>query len=104
MKTKITVQGQEREFVWGPVVAVHEIGEYSIVESHPQIFENCCGTGQYDHSKVDFHPYINGKDIGRGFASLDYAIMGAIFYKVDGPNTRLDMYMQILLDAIRKGE
>ena len=100
----IVVQGQEREFGWGPVVVVHEIGEYSIVESHPQIMERCIGTGKYEPEKVSFHPYINGTDISRSFATLDYAIMGAIFYKVDGPNTRLDMYMQILLDAIRKGE
>ena len=100
MKRNIKVQGNKKEFVWGPVVKVHEIGEYSIVEYRPQIFKDSCGTGKYEEEKTNFHPYINGKDTNRSFESLDDAIIGTICYKVDSNNTRLDVYINTLLRTL----
>ncbi len=94
----------DREFVWGPVVKVHDIGEYSIVEFHPQLFKNCCGTGEYEKERTEFHPYINGKDTCRGFNSLDEALIGTICYKNLGGNERLSDYLRIIFDSQKEGE
>ncbi len=89
-----------KDFVWGPVVEIHHIGLYSIVEYHPQIFEEGRGKG-YDMECTTFHPYINGRDTCHSFESLDDALFGAVFYKVLGGNERLSSYVKIILDAER---
>jgi len=85
------------KFVWGPVVEVHEIGEYAFIEYHPQIFTNGSGTGEYDYDTTMFSAYINGGSIGRSYETLDKALIGVIAYKEDGPNTRADGYFYSMI-------
>lgn len=87
MKNKRFVPGDK--FTWGPVVRIHEIGEFQIIEYHPQIFENNCGTGMYEKEKVSFH--VHGESVS--YEILDQAIVGAICRKYDGRNTRADYYI-----------
>ena len=77
------------EFVWGPVVKVHEVGEYQIIEYRGQIFKNGSGTGKYEPEKTTFH--VHGK--GVSYRTLDEALIGAICLKHDGCNTRADGYI-----------
>jgi len=81
-----------QHYVWGPIVSVHTIGEYDIVEHHPAIFKDSCGTGKYDYTKSQFHPYINGDDTSYGYDTLESAIVGAIARKYDGCNSQAAYY------------
>ena len=70
--------GEHRTFTWGPVVAVHRIGRYDIVEYRPQIFEGSSGTGRYEASRSQFHPYVDGEDTNCGLDTLEQALVFAI--------------------------
>ena len=72
-----------KNFSWGPIVEIHTIGDYQIVEYNPEIFENCCGTGKYS-DETQFHVYVNYDSAGVSYSSLDKAIIGAICVKYDG--------------------
>ncbi len=85
-------------FTWGRLIKIHEIGEYSIVEFYPWITENSTvWSGTPDTTKKEFTTYVMGKDCGRGFLSLDAAIVGCIAYKHDGINTRADYYFMKMI-------
>lgn len=72
-------------FTWGKVIGIHEIGDYSIVET---LF--------YDRKEkvsiVEYFSYANGRSTGHAFPSLDEALVYAISYKYDGRNTKADQY------------
>jgi hypothetical protein len=87
-----------KNFPWGPVVETHSIGEYFIVEYHPQIFKGCHGTRKHEETKTSFHPYINSKDTNNCFVSLDMALIGCICLKHDGINTRAPDYIYLMLE------
>jgi hypothetical protein len=80
-----------RDFPWGPIERVHEIGEYQIVEYHPQVFKNCCGTGEY-HEYTHYHSYRDGKDCRTSYETLDEALIGVIACKYDGANSQAAAY------------
>lgn len=84
-----------RKFAWGPIVKVHEIGEYQIVEFLRDL-SNFHLTGQAnpyaDHGATQFHPYINGRDTGTYYRTLDSALVGCVAYKREGPNGRAADY------------
>ena len=67
-----------RNFIWGGVLTVHEVGLYQIVEYvHPQAANE--SDEDYDPSP-SFHPYVNGKDTGNSFRSLDQALVSCMAY------------------------
>ena len=76
----------------GPVVAIHSIGPYDIVEYHPAIFENCLHTGKYDDGRSEFHVYVDDCDSGMAATSLDGAILIAIDRKINGINSHAAQY------------
>ena len=72
--------GDETEFTWGPVVAVHRIGPYAIVEYRPGIYENSRHTGAYEPERTRFHPYTRNddgkwKDTSQSTHTLDVALL-----------------------------
>jgi len=80
-----------KDFPWGKIVKIHEIGEYMILEYHPRITVGCVVTNDLTDA-TEFHPYINGKDTNTSYKSLDHAMVGAIAIKHEGGNTRADVY------------
>ena len=80
-------------FPWGPIVDIHEIGNISIVEFYPEIFEGA-GTGKFDHTRTKFHAYVDGVDVMKGSPTLDHALLVALGFKhdVDGHNSRWAKY------------
>lgn len=100
MKTSVEIQGKMQEFVWGPVKAVHEIGLYSIVEAHPQIFKGCAGTGRYDMKKTTFHPYVNGECTSCAYNTLDEALAASIAFRYEGHSHRADIYFLAALKQV----
>ena len=87
------------EFTWGYLLAIHEIGEYSIIEFHPWKVEgNRILVGDMDQTKKEYHGYLNGEDISESFESLDAALAGCIAYKYEGANHRADFYFMKMLE------
>lgn len=73
-------------FSWGHVHAVHRIGEYTIVEY------------KHRHSgEIAFHVYVGNKDTSTSFESLDAALVGAIAYKAEGPNSQAAWYFMKMI-------
>lgn len=94
--------GEHTHFTWGPVVAVHRIGPYAIVEYRRQIFEGSTSTGKYSDTETMFHPYVDGKDTNVGTYSLEMALLHAIaskqFGHCDAANSRVAFHAGKLLD------
>jgi len=86
--TEKFVKGKTK-FVWGPVVKVHEVGEYQIIEYREAIFEDGCSTGKHEPEKTTF--YVHGQSVS--YESLDMALIGAVCLKYDGRNTRAPEYI-----------
>lgn len=81
----------DNRFPWGPVDAVHKIGQYAIVEYRQDL--STFSTRDYsDHGRTLYRPYIDGKDTCRSFESLDDALVGAIGYRHEGPNGSAAFY------------
>jgi len=76
------------KYTWGEVIAIHEIGEYAVIESYGHEFVNQCSTGRIDYSTKEYHGYLNGKAIGRSTHSMDSTLAECIAYKHDGCNSQ----------------
>lgn len=78
-----------KEFTWGRVEAVHEIGPYRIFEYLSK------------HSKFEerlFHCFVDGKDIHESAPSLDHAILVCMASKHCGLNSRAAQFAAKILD------
>lgn len=75
---------------WGPVVAVHELGRYAIVE---YLRDNSnmlpLGSGADTHGKPAFSVTIDDRYIVRAFPSLEEALVGAVEFVAAGANCQL---------------
>ena len=79
------IQYITESFVWGPIIKVHTIAEYQIIE--------------YEQDGITlFHPYINYNDTSTSYEALDRALTGAICEKFEGGNGRADIYLWMILD------
>ena len=92
-----------KTFTWGPVVKIHSVGEFQIVEYSPEIFVNSRGTGKYDASNSGFSIYRNWKSEGISENSLDGALIQAIAKKHDGANSQAGHYFALMV-KLNKGE
>lgn len=77
-----------REFVWGPIQKIHQIGEYQIVEYLWDRSRAAAGSDVSDHGKTFYSPFLNGRAVGRSYRSLDGALVGVIAHKRQGPNSQ----------------
>ena len=75
-------------FTWGKLVKIHHIGDYDIVEYYPRVNGR---TNTYEDD-VMFHPFVNGRDTCHTMPTLDAAIVEAIAYKAEGPNSQATFY------------
>ncbi len=87
---KVIAKGEH----WGgAIVAVHRVGEYAVVEYLERDYR---GGDNPNYGKLtgghDFSVFINEYDIGRGFDSLDAALVGVVAYKREGCNAHADRY------------
>lgn len=89
-------------FPWGPIDQVHEVGPYQIVE-YRRDMSNFAGSDYSEHGRVQFHPFIDGKDTSRSFDTLDAALVGAVAYRHEGPNGSADWYFMRMLDGENRG-
>ena len=85
-------------FPWGPIVKIHEVGPYQIVEylddrsSYPR-------TQQEGHGRTMYQPWVNGRSTSTSWPSLDAALVGAIAYQAEGPNGQAAYYFLRMIGA-----
>lgn len=91
-----------KNFVWGRIVAVHEVGEYQIVEyvrnQHGNESDDEYASDLAQHP-TSFHPYIKGDDTSRSYRSLDEALVGVVAYRHDGLNSQAAHYFGRMIGA-----
>ena len=88
-------------FAWGPVQAVHTVGEYDIVEYLDDRSNFGREVEWAPHGQTMFHPYINGRDTHRSYRTLDSALVGVIAHKREGPNGQAAEYFDRMTEAGR---
>jgi len=81
-----------RVLPWGPIKAIHDIGDYQIVEYHVDASGFAQPSAWSEHGQVRYMPYINCKSTRTSYRSLDSALVGAVGEKREGPNGRAAMY------------
>lgn len=95
-------RGAQPNFTWGKVVAIHEVGEYQIVEYVPNQSSNVSDADYAERlakHPTSFHPYIKGDDTSRSYHSLDEALVGVIAYRHDGLNSQAAGYFGKMIGA-----
>lgn len=96
MIPRLSLSQARKDNGWlGDIIAVHTVGEYDIVE----YLHKPAGNSEDKTRKLHFTPYINGDRTSHSFMSLDAALVGAIAYKHEGPNTRADGYFMRAIGA-----
>ena len=75
-------------FIWGDVIHVHCIGEYQIIEAEYK-------------GNIEYHGYINYKDLHFTYKSLDAALIGIIGIKYDGKETTAPYYFAKMIGMNR---
>lgn len=84
-------------FSWGPVLEVHQIGPYTIVEYLEDTSTYDSPAAWARHGRTLWHVYIDGKNAGMSALSLDAALAGAIAFRRDGANsTAGDYFMRMV--------
>jgi hypothetical protein len=83
-----------KEFVWGPIDAVHTVGEYAIVQYREDQSNHSASQpwAWNRHGRTVYHPYLNGRDTNHSYASLDSALVGVIAIKREGYNGQAAEY------------
>jgi len=85
----ITMAQARKDNGWlGPVIKVHEVGPYSIVEYWHHPASNAKDKRIYRAFAI----YIDDKSAHNSYSSLDEALAGCIAIRHDGINTGADRY------------
>lgn len=74
-----------RAFAWGPISTIYEVGPYTIAK----YTSNKGGTF--------FHTWVDEEDTQQSYESLDAALVGAIAYRHEGPNSQAAGYFMRMI-------
>lgn len=86
-------------FTWGEIVTLHKIGPYTIAEYKCWQRVDCLIKRGIVSDKTLFHIWIDGRDCGQSWPTLDSAIVAAIAYRAEGPNSQAAHYfMRMVAD------
>lgn len=84
-------------FMWGPIVEVHQIGAYTILEYLDDRSNSTHSAEWVKHGRTLYHVFIDGKNTYVAALSLDAALAGAIAYRRDGMDSRAgDYFMRMV--------
>lgn len=73
------IKESSRNFTWGKIINIHEVGRYAVVEFEPKAVK-VYREGRYVDEKEPkgFHAYVDGKDTNMGAATLEGAFLLAM--------------------------
>lgn len=83
----IEVFGMRVDFVSGPVERVYSLGEYTIVAFSAQ------------DGSTTFRAYVKTEMVDTDFPTLETALVGAVAFKYDGPDSKAPMYFMRMVGA-----
>ena len=83
------VKDNSVEFTWGEIIKFYEIEEYTIASYNTD--------NKQKKKTVEFHAWVDKKDTCRSYNSLEEAIVGAIAYKHEGPNSQAAGYFMKMI-------
>lgn len=84
-------------FMWGPIVEVHQVGPYTILEYLDDRSNAMRSTEWVKHGRTLYHVFVDGKNSYVAALSLDAALAGAIAYRRDGEDSRAgDYFMRMV--------
>lgn len=86
----------KKNFWLGPIVKVHRIGEYQLVEYKDKEFRNCVATGKLSGTR-SYSIYINEESTSHSASSLDAALADAMTLKHLGPNSQAGYFFMKML-------
>jgi len=85
----ISLKQAEEDTGWlGPIIKIHGIGPYSVVEYWHEPASNAEDKRTYRA----FATYIDDKSTHHSYGSFDEALAGCVAIRHDGINTRADRY------------
>lgn len=91
-----------KKFVWGDVLKIHKIADYTIVE-YAKDNSNTHGADMdrvhAEHGRTEFHAYYGNRDTSRGYLSIEAALVGTIAYVKHHVNSKLDDYFMTVIEA-----
>lgn len=83
------VEFLKQDFSWGEVIKIHTVGEYVIFE-----FIRGYELKNKGEKVINFHAFINYKNVSLSYNSLDSCLVGTIAYKHDGANSQAAMFFE----------
>ncbi len=81
------VKNNPVEFSWGEIIKFYELEEFTIAS----FFPNNAG------KRILFHVWVDKKDIGMYFDSLEEALIGAIAFKHEGFHSEAARYFMKMI-------
>lgn len=85
------IKKDSKNFTWGEVIRIHEIGDIAIVEYQVK-------PGHTDSGEIHFHNFVKGRDTNHSCDSLDFAILEGLGYKWGGPNSQFSQMASRMLE------
>lgn len=73
------IRARRTRFPWGRVLALHDVGAFTIVEYEARPADNNPDKTRY----VKFHVYVAGEDKHESFNTLEDALVGAVAYALN---------------------
>lgn len=89
--------GDNTHFTWGPILEIHSVLYYDIVQYLHR------GLGADGEDLQQFHVYVNGQDCSRSLGSLDDALLCAIDLRNNGMGSNAAAYARRVLLLPERG-
>lgn len=84
------------DFVWGEIITIHSIYEYTIVEYYDRVRDGSTITKEIDYDTIRFHDPVNSCS----YNSFDEALINIIAIKYDGNNSQAGYYFCKMIGMI----
>ena len=99
MLTRKEINALKKEFVWGEITKVHQIGDITIFEYLEDERFNA-STGEMEPAGVtrSYHMYVGMKDTNHSDDTLDGAILVALGVKYQGLNSQFSTMASRMLE------
>ena len=83
---KIEEIKEKWKFTWGEPITFYKIGLYTILSFHPWEVDGCDVKVGVPSEKTSFHGWLEGKDVGESWPSLEVCIIGLVAMQYAGRN------------------
>jgi transcriptional regulator with XRE-family HTH domain len=90
-------------FPWGPIDRVINFERYTFVQY--RFDKSSMASSDYsDHGSTFYQAYVDGRNTSHSFSTLDEAVVFAVAYRAEGPNTQAATYFMKMIATSTEGE